>query len=133
MGIAMRHVLVAIAGSALLLLAAGVLASPAGAADVSPPSAYGAPPDYGPPPYGPPYAVAPPPDYGPPVDYGPRPRVYGPPPYAVPYAAVRPACGRQWQCGPWGCGWRPVCYPQAYARSYPGYGPPVGPRYYGPY
>jgi len=120
-----------------------------------PPSAYGQPPgyrssdEYGPSSgYGPSPHYSPPDDYGPPSDYGLPPR----PPHAIPYAVsprsyvIRPqsfaACDRQWQCGPWGCGWRRVCYPaqpsaERYARpyrgyAYRGYGPPSGPGYYGP-
>jgi hypothetical protein len=62
---------------------------------------------------GPPAGYGPSPRYSRPDDYGPPPR----PPHAIPYAvsprsyAVRPAvCDRQWQCGPWGCGWRRVCF-----------------------
>jgi len=127
--------------------------------DYGPPRAYGPPPAYGPsrrydppddygrpPHYSVPPAYSPSPryssrdDYGPPADYGPPPR----PPHAIPYAAspVRPACDMQWRCaegfaGPWACGWRRVCYPRSsaevYARPYGGYGPPHGPRDYGPY
>jgi hypothetical protein len=112
----------------------------------SPSDEYGRPPAYGPATaYGPSPGYDPPDDYGPPSDYGPPPR----PPHAIPYAvsprsfAVRPACDRQWRCGPRGCGWRQVCYPaqpsaEHYARPYRGfadrgYGPPPGPGYYGPY
>jgi hypothetical protein len=123
---------------------------------------YTQPPAYGPPPgYGPPSAYGPSPRYNSPDDYGPSPGYladddgpqsdYGPllrPPRTIPYAvsprsfAVRPACDRQWRCGPRGCGWRQVCYPaqpsaEHYARPYRGfadrgYGPPPGPGYYGP-
>jgi hypothetical protein len=146
----MRHLFIVIATSAVLL-AAGAFPDGAGAADVAPPppgygpppSAYGSPPDYGAPPdygprpdYGPPSrAYRPrPPAYGPPIDYGP-PHAYGPAPYPTPYAAspARPACDLQWRCGPWGCGWRRVCYPEVYARPYRGFGPPPGPGDYGPY
>jgi hypothetical protein len=111
--------------------------------------------------YGPPSAYGPPPRYNSSDDYGPAPGYladddgpqsdYGPtlrPPRAIPYAvlprslAVRPACDRQWRCGPRGCGWRQVCYPaqpwaEHYARPYRGfadrgYGPPPGSGYYGP-
>src|SRR5258708_6707569 len=111
--------------------------------------------------YGPSDAYGPPPRYNPSPDYGPAPGYladddgpqsdYGPtlrPPRAIPYAvlprslAVRPACDRQWRCGPRGCGWRQVCYPaqpwaEHYARPYRGfadrgYGPPPGSGYYGP-
>src|SRR5262245_24862689 len=146
----MRHLFIATAATAALLAVGGAFPNRAGAADVGPlpptygpPSAYGPPPgyrpsdeygpptDYGPPSvYGPPPVVAPPDDYGPPTDYGPllRPR------RAIPYAVlpVRPACDRQWRCGPWGCGWQRVCYPEVYARPYRGYPPPPGPGY-GPY
>src|SRR6266853_420956 len=162
----MRHLFFATATTAVLL-ATGAFPDRAGAADVgpspySPPSAYVPPPAYGPPPgYGAPSAYGPPPRYNSPDDYGPPPGYladddgppsdYGPslrPPRAIPYAvsprnfAVRPACDRQWQCGPRGCGWRQVCYPAQpsadhYARPYRGfadrsYGPPPGPGYYGP-
>src|SRR5258708_11381383 len=107
----------------------------------SPSDEYGRPPAYGPATaYGPSPGYDPPDDYGPPSDYGPPPR----PPHAIPYAvsprsfAVRPACDRQWRCGPRGCGWRQVCYPaqpsaEHYARPYRGYPPSSGPGYYGPY
>jgi len=162
----MRHLFFATATTAVLL-ATGAFPDRAGAADVGPspygpPSAYVPPPAYGPPPgYGPPSAYGLPPRYNSPDDYGPPPGYladddgppsdYGPslrPPRAIPYAvsprsfAVRPACDRQWQCGPRGCGWRQVCYPAQpsadhYARPYRGfadrgYGPPPGPGYYGP-
>ena len=148
----MRQFPIVTAASAALLLAAGIVADYASAADVGPPPpGYWAPPvnappiDYAPrprvyvPAYPVPYAVAPAPvpDDGPSYEYEPPPRAYGPPPYtAAPYAAapVRPVCDRQWQCGPWGCGWRPVCYPEAYAGSYRRYGRlPAEPGYYGPY
>ena len=162
----MRHLFFATATTAVLL-ATGAFPDRAGAADVGPspygpPSAYVPPPAYGPPPgYGPPSAYGLPPRYNSPDGYGPPPGYladddgppsdYGPslrPPRAIPYAvsprsfAVRPACDRQWRCGPRGCGWRQVCYPtqpwaEHYARPYRGfadrgYGPPPGPGYYGP-
>jgi hypothetical protein len=150
----MRHLFIATATTAALL-ATAALPDRAAAADVGPssppygpPYTYGPPPGSGPPPaystsdeYGRPPAYGPPPGYDPPDDYGP-PSDYGPPrrpPYAIPFApspprfAVRPACDLQWLCGPWGCGWRRVCYPERYARPYRGYAPPSGPGYYGPY
>src|SRR5215470_1463624 len=120
----MRHIFFATAATAVLV-AIGAFPDRAGAADVG-----GPPPGYGPP------SV-----YGPPSSYGPPPR----PPHAIPYAVspIRPVCDRQWRCGPWGCGWRRVCYPaqpsvEHYATpyrgyAYRGYGPPTGPGYYGPY
>jgi len=162
----MRHIFFATAATAVLV-AIGAFPDRAGAADVGgpppgygPPSVYGPPPSYGPSPgyrsfdeYGPPPDYGPSPryslpddndpsgDYGPPSNYGPPPR----PPHAIPYAVspIRPVCDRQWRCGPWGCGWRRVCYPaqpsvEHYATpyrgyAYRGYGPPTGPGYYGPY
>jgi hypothetical protein len=130
----MRHLFIAIVTPAVLL-ASGAFPDLAEAADVTsplpgygpPPSAYDWPPDhgappraYGPPAYGsppgyrPPTDYGPPPEYGLPPEYGPSPRVYARPPYPIPYAAspARPACDLQWRCGPWGCGWRRVCYPE---------------------
>jgi hypothetical protein len=147
----MRHLFIAIVTPAVLL-ASGAFPDLAGAADVTPP-----PPGYGPPPPGydwppdhgaPPHAYGPPPsayelppsyrppiDYGPPPEYGPPRRTYERPPYTIPYAAApaHPACGLQWRCGPWGCGWRRVCYPEVYARPYRGYVLPPLPGDYGPY
>lgn len=136
----MRHLSIATAATAVLL-ATGAFLDGARAADVAPPppgygpppgyttpNEYGPPPSYGPPPrpYGPRSGYALPDEYSPPPAYGPPPSAYAPPPYAIPYAAspVRPACGLQWRCGPWGCGWRQVCHPEIYARPYRGYGPP---------
>ena len=146
----MRDLFIATATTAVLL-ATGAFLDRAAAADVapSPPlygprSGYGPPPGYAPPDeYGPPPAYSPPspygqpPGYAPPDEYGTPPayslprRAYGPPPYGIPYAAspVRPACGLQWRCGPWGCGWRRVCYPEIYARPYRGYDPPPDPSF----
>ena len=46
-------------------------------------------------------------------------------------------CGVVWRCGPWGCGWRQVCWAPRY--YYGGWGGPYyrrvywgGPRYWGP-
>src|SRR5215475_1162737 len=138
----MRHLFIATATTATLFAAGGAFSDCARAADVGPPPpAYGPPFAYGPPPgytpsdeyepppaYGPRSAYGLPPRYGRPDDYGPPPEYglpaeYGPPPRpprVIPYAAspVRPGCDLQWRCGPWGCGWRPVCYPQVYARPY---------------
>jgi hypothetical protein len=49
------------------------------------------------------------------------------PPPAV-AVAPEPACPIVWQCGYWGCGWRPICAPA------PGgyWGPPAW-GFYGPY
>src|SRR5215831_623121 len=121
----------------------------AGAADVAPSAPfYGPPPGYRQPPgygprrgyslpdeYAPPSAYGPSPGYTLPGEDGPPPHAFGPPSYATPYAAspMRPACDLQWRCGPWGCGWRRVCYPEVYARPFRGYSPPPGPSYYGPY
>ena len=95
----MRHLWIATATSAVLLVA-GLYPTDARAQGlVQPPSSYapppygfGVPPGYGPPPnYGPPpsgreppsYAYGPPLGYGPPAEFGPRPPGYGPlPPYA---------------------------------------------------
>jgi hypothetical protein len=146
----MRHLFIAIVTPAVLL-ASGAFLDHAAAADVTP-----LPPGYGPPPSGywppdrgaPPRVYGPPPpayesppyygprtDYGPPPEYGPPPRTYVPPPYTLPYTAApaRPTCERQWRCGPWGCGWRRICYPEVYARPYRGYAPPQDPDDYGPY
>jgi hypothetical protein len=30
------------------------------------------------------------------------------------------ACRRMWRCGPWGCGWRPVCWYEPYSNGYRG-------------
>jgi hypothetical protein len=30
------------------------------------------------------------------------------------------ACRRMWRCGPWGCGWRPVCWYEPYSDGYRG-------------
>ena len=163
----MRHLFTATA-TMTMLLAIGAFPNCAGAADVGgppPPPAYGPPYTYGPPPaYGSPPAYTPSDEYGPPPAYGPPPSAYGPPPSylpdddgrqsdygpplrpprAIPYAVlpIRPSCDLQWLCGPWGCGWRRVCYPprsfaERYARPYRGfadrgYGPPPDPGYYGP-
>jgi hypothetical protein len=145
----MRHLSIAIVTLAVLL-SSWALSDFAGAADVTPPppgygpppSSYDWPPDRGAPPrtyglppsvYGP--AYGPQTDYGPPPEYGPPPRLYVRPPYAVPYAAspIRPACDLRWQCGPWGCAWRQVCYPKVYARPYRGFAQPIDPDDYGPY
>ena len=142
----MRHLFIASAATAMLFAAGGAFSDCARAADVGPPPPAYWPPSAGPPPgYAPWNEYEPPPAYGPrsayglpprydqPDDYGPLPD-YGPPPRpprVIPYAAspVRPGCDLQWRCGPWGCGWHRVCYPQLYARPYRGYGP----GYYGPY
>jgi hypothetical protein len=113
----MRHFFITIAAPPAFLLAAGLFPARVEAADVAPPAAYG------PPPVG----------YGEPPDYGPPVRAYRPSPYGYAVSPGRLACGRQWQCGPWGCGWRPVCYPQAYVGPYRGYGLPPPPGYYDPY
>ena len=137
----MRHLFIATAATAVLF-AAQALPDRAGAADVGPPP-YGPPSVYGPlPGYSPSDQYDPPPGYGPPSTYGPVP-LYAPPPdydpprppRSIPYAVspVRPACDVQWRCGPRGCAWRRVCYPEVFARPYRGYGPPPGPAYYGPY
>lgn len=138
----MRHLFAGFAVVAVLL-ATGAVRDHAVAADVGPPP-YGPPSAYGPPPgYSTPYEYGPPPGNGPPANYGPS-DDYGPSPYydpplrpprPIPYAAspIRPACDLQWRCGPRGCGWRRVCYPEVIARPYRGYGPPPGPGYYGPY
>ena len=42
---------------------------------------------------------------------------------------VAVACRRAWRCGPWGCGWRPVCWRTA--PYYGGYGFYGGGPYYG--
>jgi hypothetical protein len=138
----MRHFFTATA-TIVVILATGALSDRAGAADVgapfyvprsgyAPPPAYNPSDEYGPlPGYGPPSVYGPPDDYGPPPDYDLPPR----PPHSIPYAVspIRPACDLQWRCGPLGCGWRRVCYPERYARPYRGYSPPPGPTYYGPY
>ena len=30
------------------------------------------------------------------------------------------ACRRVWRCGPYGCGWRPICWAEPYADGQPG-------------
>ena len=71
----------------------------------------------------PPVAEAPPEPYGPPPVAEAPPERYGAPPAVVVAPELR--CPLVWRCGPWNCGWRPVCGPLA--RGF--YGPP-GPRYW---
>lgn len=50
-------------------------------------------------------------------------------------------CRRMWRCGPYGCGWRPVCWDGPYSYGYggpsyyvfDGYGGPYEYGYGGPY
>lgn len=104
----MSHRILLVAVQAASWLAAAACAQ---AADITPPPAYPPPAAYAPAPY-----------------YAPPPPAYGPPAYVVPAP-----CGRRWQCGPWGCGWRPLCAPEAFVRPYRGYPLPARPGYYGPY
>src|SRR5213083_1016966 len=47
-------------------------------------------------------------------------------PQAPPVVLVEPRCPVVWQCGYWGCGWRPACGPVGADVYYggPGYGGP---------
>jgi len=105
----MRHIILAVT-TATAVISSGALSNGAKAADLYPtpeplPPAAEVPP---------PAAVAPPP-----VDVVPQ----------VPAVVlVEPRCPVVWQCGYWGCGWRPACGPVGADVYYggPGYG---GPRW----
>jgi hypothetical protein len=124
----MRKIFNAAVSTAVLLVAGAASLHPAGAADITPP----------PPGYGPPDAYGPPPIGYPPPAFAPPPPAFAPLPAPVwrPYAVVPGlvACNpfaRRWQCGPWGCGWRPVCFRESFVRPFRPYGPP--PPGYGPF
>jgi hypothetical protein len=88
----MRHIILAVT-TATALISSGALSNGAKAADLYPS-----------------------PEPVPPAAEAPPPTAVAPPPVAiVPQAPavvlVEPQCPVVWQCGYWGCSWRPACAP----------------------